>query len=76
MNLIKEVIKNLTYVIIISMIFYHYYIPHVIEHRAKNLALLKYSSRFDAMMPLDSLHISNFDFVYLQHGDFDKLNLK
>jgi hypothetical protein len=68
----KTILIFIVSFIISSTLFYNFIMPNIIKQRASNLGLLYYNSMIDDMIPNDSLHICDYDLIYLQHGKFIK----
>lgn len=75
MKIMKPIFKKLfgytLYTLLCSIIFYYIVIPKIIENRAKNLDLMRYSADKNKMVSKDSLNLSKWDVYYLQYGNMN-----
>jgi hypothetical protein len=67
----KKIIGYTLYTLLCSVIFYYIATPKIIERRAIDLGLMKYSADKDRMIAKDSLQLSGGDVYYLQYGNMN-----
>ena len=66
-----KIVFYLLYAIFCFILFYYIAVPAIINKRAEHLGFLRYSSKVDAMVEKDSLHISGWELHYLEKGTME-----
>lgn len=70
-RIFKNIIIYILYTVFCAYIFYYIAIPKIIERRARDLDLMRYSAEKDKMIGKDSLQLNKWDIYYLQHGNMN-----
>ena len=68
---LKTITAIIGYTLLCTVIFYYVAVPKIIEHRAKNLNLMRYNSNKDKFVAKDTINISGWDLYYLQYGNIN-----
>ena len=69
MKILRRLLVNCFYILILILLCYYVVIPKEIEKRARALNLMHYDSVKDGFVGNDSISMSDWDLYYLQHGN-------
>lgn len=71
-NIFYKILTHVVVGLVFVLIFNYFFVPRIVERRARDLGLMQYSADEDCFVGKDSMMINKYTIYYFKYGKMTK----